>query len=121
VGEGAIVGPFGLRREKTARQLPCPEMVANAVATNTPTRTGRIGAGAIFKIFGLFAFHAAPLDDNFQIVGYGFPLKVARRRFCEAGSGLPNVLDCDSFEMDIIIVVLNWRAYYQRCDADSQG
>lgn len=64
MGKRAVVGPLGLGRKETAGQFPRPEMVADAIAADSPAGARRIRACAIFKVFRLLAVHDTPFDKR---------------------------------------------------------
>jgi hypothetical protein len=58
--EGAVVGAFGVGREEAARQLVRLKMISDAFATESLSRARMIGAGTLFEVLGLVAFHGIP-------------------------------------------------------------
>jgi len=59
--EGTVIGPFGIGREETGRELPGPEMVRHTVTAYPLARAGFIGTIAVLQVFIFFTFHASYL------------------------------------------------------------
>jgi hypothetical protein len=55
--DGAVIGSFGFGGKETSGQFPGPAVIDNAFAADAFPGAGLIGAVALFKIDGLFAFH----------------------------------------------------------------
>jgi len=53
--EGAVIGSFGVFREKAARQLPFFQVVGNAVAADSLAGAGFVGAAADPQVSFFFA------------------------------------------------------------------
>lgn len=65
VGEGAIVGAFGVSWENASGQLSAPEVVADAVTADSFSGTGLVGAVAPGHDGFLFAIHMSFLTGGF--------------------------------------------------------
>lgn len=58
----AIVGAFSIRRKKAPRQLAGPQMITDALATESLPRASVIAARTLLEVLGLSTFHRAPVD-----------------------------------------------------------